>query len=371
MRKFGFAFLTLSLLAIAATSVQAQFPPPTGGGGPGGDRGSRGGGFSRGGNIDPDAIWNRMANGADTVDLNKDPRLKGMVQMGGGTLPPDGILRKEEWKAQFQQRMAARNGGMAPPSSGTSTSAPSAAPATDVKVIAVSGSSSGPPARWNDEMEGSFRRYSGGADTISREQAMSSRRGLSNAFDQYDANRDGKVDRNEFSNYYIAATGGGGNSYGGNSYGGNGGGWGGPPSSGRGSDAKVEEPDEPRPVIYRYGKLPPEFEKEFGSMDTDKDGQIGLYEWRTKGKEVEKFVSMDLNGDGLLTAEEYLRFKNLPVGEQPGSSKSSSTSGRPSFGGPGGSSSFGRGGPPSSSDNKDSKDKKDSKGDRKNPWSRN
>jgi len=341
MRKFGVATLTLVMLAIATTSVHAQFPPPSGG-----DRGSRGGGSGRGG-FDPDAIWQRMANGADTVDLNKDPRLKGMVQMSGGIIPPDGILRKEEWKAQLQQRMAARNGGTTPPSGGAPTPA---APATEVKVIAASGTSSGPPARWNDEMEGSFRRYSGGADTISREQAMSSRRGLSNAFDQYDANRDGKVDRNEFSNYYIAATGGYNNNNGGNSYG-YGGGGDGSPSSGRGSDAKVEE-EEPRPVIYRYGKLPKEFEKEFAGMDTDQDGQIGLYEWRAKGKDVEKFVAMDLNGDGLLTAEEFLRFNHMPVGERPGASTSSSSSSN--------------GGKSSSSDNKDKKGERS-----KNPWSRN
>ncbi|HYV40050.1 MAG TPA: hypothetical protein VE988_30470 [Gemmataceae bacterium] len=61
-----------------------------------------------------------------------------------------------------------------------------------------------------------------------------------------------------------------------------------------------------RPVVYRVGKLPNNLPAWFVQLDTDKDGQVGLYEWRHSNKSVEEFQLMDRNGDGLLTAEEVL-----------------------------------------------------------------
>ncbi len=46
----------------------------------------------------------------------------------------------------------------------------------------------------------------------------------------------------------------------------------------------------------------------YDEYDTDKDGQVSLYEWRKSGKVTDEFLEMDLNGDGLVTADEYLRF---------------------------------------------------------------
>jgi hypothetical protein len=46
----------------------------------------------------------------------------------------------------------------------------------------------------------------------------------------------------------------------------------------------------------------------FGMLDTDADGQVGLYEWRTAGRDVAEFMKMDLDGDGLLPPAEYLRY---------------------------------------------------------------
>ena len=68
--------------------------------------------------------------------------------------------------------------------------------------------------------------------------------------------------------------------------------------------------EEPKPVVLRYGKLPKELPSWFNSLDTNQDGQIALYEWRNDGRLATDFLPMDLNGDGLVTAEEYLRFKN-------------------------------------------------------------
>ncbi|HEY2783783.1 MAG TPA: hypothetical protein VGJ05_02310 [Fimbriiglobus sp.] len=61
-------------------------------------------------------------------------------------------------------------------------------------------------------------------------------------------------------------------------------------------------------------KLPPWFEH----LDADGDGQISLAEWRTDLLPLALFQSMDLNGDGLLTPDEYRGYvrqnaKTLPV----------------------------------------------------------
>ena len=107
------------------------------------------------------------------------------------------------------------------------------------------------------------------------------------------------------------AAGGPGNPNGGGS-GSGGGGWGGPippPPDGR----RQEEPqEEPKPVVYRYGNLPPGLPDYFTKADDDRDGQIGLYEWAKYWAHSEaklaEYKTLDLNGDGLLTAEEYLRW---------------------------------------------------------------
>jgi hypothetical protein len=68
---------------------------------------------------------------------------------------------------------------------------------------------------------------------------------------------------------------------------------------------------EKRPTVYRYGHLPPQLPAWFSLYDTDKDGQVGLYEWRAAGQPVDRFQEMDRNGDGLLTVEEVLYFMKL------------------------------------------------------------
>ncbi|QJW95798.1 EF-hand domain-containing protein [Frigoriglobus tundricola] len=74
-----------------------------------------------------------------------------------------------------------------------------------------------------------------------------------------------------------------------------------------------KQTEEERPVAMRYGKLPKDLPPWFDEYDTDKDGQISLYEYRKSGKDskealTREFLKMDMNSDGLLTADELLRF---------------------------------------------------------------
>jgi Ca2+-binding EF-hand superfamily protein len=46
----------------------------------------------------------------------------------------------------------------------------------------------------------------------------------------------------------------------------------------------------------------------FSKYDTDMDGQVSLFEWKQAGRMAAEFQEMDLNGDGLLTKDEYKRW---------------------------------------------------------------
>lgn len=62
------------------------------------------------------------------------------------------------------------------------------------------------------------------------------------------------------------------------------------------------------PMVYRAGQLPRGLPDWFVELDTDRDGQIGLYEWKKSGRPLEEFFSMDRNDDGFITADELRRY---------------------------------------------------------------
>jgi len=69
----------------------------------------------------------------------------------------------------------------------------------------------------------------------------------------------------------------------------------------------AEEEERKRPTILRAGNLPRDFP--YSSLDTDLDGQVGLYEWKAAGRRISEFLPMDLNNDGYLTVDEYYRWR--------------------------------------------------------------
>ena len=191
---------------------------------------------------------------------------------------------------------------------------------------------------------------------------------LKSAFKESDTNQDGYIDLNEYKAYIAARFGGGSgdanaSSYG--SYAGNGN------YGGSGRDPRNEKKED-LAVAIRYGKLPVGLPNWWDSLDTDKDGQIGLYEWRADGRDVKEFQKMDLDGDGLVAPQEWLRYnllsaeqaKAIAAEEEIGGTSSSGKSSRPGFG----SGSF-PGSAPVSGGNKDKgSDSKSSEKDAKNPF---
>jgi hypothetical protein len=55
----------------------------------------------------------------------------------------------------------------------------------------------------------------------------------------------------------------------------------------------------------------------FTELDVDADRQVELHEWRKAGRLIESFAEMDLDEDGLLTREEYLRYARMHEQEPP------------------------------------------------------
>jgi Ca2+-binding EF-hand superfamily protein len=60
----------------------------------------------------------------------------------------------------------------------------------------------------------------------------------------------------------------------------------------------------PRPAPTKVEKQPNPLPAWFAQLDTDGDGQIGLYEWKAAGGQVADFLAMDRNGDGFLEPDE-------------------------------------------------------------------
>lgn len=421
--------LMAGLLMFAADDLQGQ--PPGGFGGKGG-RGGFGdpswGGRKGGFGSDPNAMWDRMAQGQDSINLN-DPRfswMKGMMERQGTPIPPGGILTKQVFVANAQQRMAqmqagggpggfggGRKGGFGGQPGGMTMTFQGGPPGANGQPTIVQtgpgGFGGGPrgmggpgggfdPSSLSDDTLRMFMRRTDtdGDGRISAAEAQSSDR-MRDSFARFDTNRDGFIDATEYRGYLTermanrgnGGPGGGGPGGFGGSPGGFGGGFnpGGPPNFGggqpgggfnpqAGGDRRGEVEETPRPEVHRYGKLPKGLPSWFEELDGDKDGMVGLYEWRRASRPTSEFVGYDLNADGYLTADEWLRFQKLQIekrasedGESPRPSSGSSSGGGPgmSRGGPPGGAS--RGGFPGSNGKEGKRNNREGKKGGRNPFS--
>jgi Ca2+-binding EF-hand superfamily protein len=113
---------------------------------------------------------------------------------------------------------------------------------------------------------------------------------------KWDTNRDNLISLDEYKSYFAAAMQ---NRRGGNQ------------TNSRTIIIEEEEDLDARPVVFRAGKLPKELPPWFKELDTDKDGQVALYEWRRAGKDLDEFLEWDRNNDGFITAEEALYKQRL------------------------------------------------------------
>jgi Ca2+-binding EF-hand superfamily protein len=192
-----------------------------------------------------------------------------------------------------------------------------------------SGNGGNGPEQWAEMM---FRRLDTNGDGLLNYDEMPE--SLKAERDKWDTNKDGFIDLNEYKAYFqavvqqrMAENGGFGNWQGGN----------GPDLGGVPIPVEEEEVVK-KPVVYRAGNLPKDIPDWFKQIDTDGDGQIGLYEWKVSGRSLEEFRKIDRNNDGFLTIDEVMRY----VAEQKKGNGGPPTNGGSIAQGPNGNQGFGR-----------------------------
>jgi len=300
-RTLGFVMLLGGLLALTGVSMSQQ---------PGG-----GGKMSKFGTANPDEIFEKYAKGKDAIvlselDARDQQRLQFLAGMMGITIGER--TTREQFKEHFTKVNTMIQSGQLPfkgMGGGTATppAAPNGAPATPPSGDASRGGPpmKGPPDR-DSIMESIFRRMDKNNDGILTADEIPEN--MQSDRESYDRNHDGFIDLEEFkkfANDRRPPKEGDGNRGGDNN---------GRPSEQSGTSADRNgkpNPDEVKPTIYRMGNLPKDLPEWFVRLDKagDCDGQVGLWEARNDKTVLGEFSKYDLNGDGLITAEEILRYK--------------------------------------------------------------
>ena len=330
MRQITGSLALVSLIACAA-QVLGQFPP--GGGQPGGGFGGPGGGgfggqpggggfggqpggggFGRPGgggmggggmNFDPNAIagmmFDRAAGGKPTMTISayssgRDPeasaRLAAWATKNGIT---SGQVTREQFSAFFKERITdmQAQGGM------RMGGAPGGPP------VGMTITAGGPDSNGQPQMQMQFGGGGGGGwgggfnvEEMAKNrfaEVDANKNGfiddaelvspLKDALAFVDTDKDGKVNLPEFTEFMKQQMG----------------------SGGFGGAFNIPVPEsEKKTAVYRVGKLPKELPEWFEKLDTDKDAQVGLYEWKKGGKPVQEFREIDESSDGLITVDEAL-----------------------------------------------------------------
>jgi Ca2+-binding EF-hand superfamily protein len=291
-------------------------------GDPSSDQGGRRGGqdgritMTMGG--DPGQMFDRMSGGRPTLNRSDlDPGRQAFFDIlaKAGGVSGDTMTRQ-----QFSAAFSRMNGGGGGP-----------------MVFSMRGDGGGGRGGFggdiNSRAENAFRRMDTDQDGLLQFEEMSDR--LRENWKEYDLNKDGAISLDEFKAYMAdmaaqrAENGG----------------------FGRGSldglpgvDGRPPAEEIRKPVVYRAGQLPKNIPDWFEELDTDRDGQVGLYEWVKGGRSVEEFQRYDRNDDGFITVEEVmadLRAQNRQPGDTTSmyaSANNGQTGGRGGmgFGGPGG-----------------------------------
>jgi Ca2+-binding EF-hand superfamily protein len=262
------------------------------GGGPGGMKGKWGaqdgsggpgmgnpGGGPGGRQFDPNMIFNMMSGGQDVIVIanvqSRDPNAKeNMTNWATAHGISNGQLTRDQFAQYMQERMAQRGQGNGP------------------------GGQWGQNRNLDADAEDQFKRLDRNGDGVLTTDEMN--QSLLAEWQKWDKNGDGQIDLAEYKEYYKARMEARmGNRQGQNNI----------LVDGNGQD--LGQDDDKRPTVYKVGHLPKELPPWFEQMDSDKDGQVGLYEWKKAGGDLHLFAEMDRNGDGFLTVEEVLRYQKM------------------------------------------------------------
>lgn len=265
-----------------------------GGGGPGG-----GGGFGGGGMMqDPNAMFDYLAKGRQFFQISETKTLANPLsqyaqerRITNGQITRQQFLDFQDWRAKQQ---AAGGGGQNPGGFGGNPGGGGFGGFGNKKgnfEMKGGGPPTNDPEVINQRADEEFRKRDENGDGRLTPQEASDK--LRRDFARFDTDGSGTIDITEYRSYFASRTQGGGD-------------------ENRGAAAIIIEAEDldAKPVVFRAGaggKMPAGLPSWFMELDTDKDGQVALYEWRRSGKAFDEFSNWDLNGDGFITPEEALR----------------------------------------------------------------
>ena len=332
---------TLFALMIMGAALLALVPDATNGqyGKGGGGKGYGGGGFGgKGGGLnasqDPDVLFDMFARGRSYIVVD-DTRMSRSIN-GPLTIyaQENGLTNAQITRQQFRDFFSAALKAAGPPSQ---------TPGYGMPGSYGPGGGYGPGAFGKKKGPGGDQAGSLDPDTINQLADMEFKRSDRNGdgrlnneemppslrvnLEKWDKNGDGLIDMNEYRAYYLARSQGSEDA----SY-----------KGAKGIAAIIidEEDLDRKPVVFRVGgKQPPGLPDWFNKLDTDKDGQVALYEWRMANKSMDEFKTWDLNDDGFITAEEASKVQIAFAKDNPSKGRegdSLASSGYQSEGGNGG-----------------------------------